>query len=425
MPPESLNSMESAPGTVLDFRRALIIALSALLALAIPTGLAFQLHVQVENGFSDFQGYYDAATIIDSGNGSHLYDLDFYNQPRLLKIMKVPGLMSRHFYIHAPFEALFFVPLARLPFATAAWVWWSFSLLCAFAAMFVMLPYLPWIRKRVELGLISVAIFVPIIATLFQGQDSLVTLLLFAICYACLVRGRYLPAGCLLAITMYKPPLALPMILLLAITSNQRWKLLAGFFATLLVLICAAIAVLGWPCVAGYPSLLSRFSTYESGHYHLSDMPNLRGLAMLSLQHFLPERIIFFVVASLSLVVLITAVWPIRKMRGKPEADPIVFSLFVTASVFVGFQEYAYDLALLYLPVLIVWNSLYMRNDNTVDRKILLYATLFLLFGSILTLTSPPIYACAILFFFIVLVRRVSLGRPRTPECVQPAEAPI
>jgi hypothetical protein len=385
----------------------LVIALAALIALAIPISLAIQLRVQVENGFSDFQGFYDAAAIIDSGSGERLYDRSLYDQPRLKDIMKVPGLTSAHYYIHAPFEALFFVPLARMPFAKAVWVWWSFSLICAFATLFVLLPYIPWIKQRLELGLVSAAIFVPIIATLFQGQDSLLTLLLFAICFASLSRGRYVLAGGALAITMYKPPLALPMILLLAITSRQRWRLLSGFFATFVLLVCAAIAALGWKCVAGYPALLSRFSTYEAGHWRLAEMPNVRGLAMLLLQHFLSEKLIFVIVATLSMVILAAAIWSVRKLNGRPEADPAVFSLFVTASVLVGFQEYTYDLALLYLPILLTWNLLYAQPQNIRDRKLMLYATMFLLLGSILSLTSPSLYACAIIIFFVLLIRQV------------------
>ena len=413
---ESVNSKESAVRAGHRQRRALTILLASLISLAIPICLAFQLHVQVENGFSDFQGFYDAATIIDSGNGARLYDRSLYDQPRLLNIMKVPGLVGRHYYIHAPFEALFFVPLARLPFATAAWVWWSFSLLCAFATVFVLLPFLPWIKAHIELGLVSAAIFVPIIATLFQGQDSIVTLLLFAICYVCLVRGRYVLAGSALAIVMYKPPLALPMILLLAITSKQRWRLLGGFLGTFALLVCASVAGLGWKCVAGYPVLLSKFSTYEAGHYHLTDMPNIRGLAILMLQNVLSEHAIFAIVAVLSMVVLSAAILPVRKLNGRPEADPLVFAIFVTASVLVGFQEYAYDLALLYLPFLLVWNWSHMKQGVLAGSKILIYSTIALLLGSILSLTGPSLYACLIILFFISLCWELFRAAPQNQQ---------
>ena len=375
----------------------------------------------MENGFSDFQGFYDAGAAVGSGNGPRLYDS--CDQPRLLNMVNAPTLVIRHCYIHAPFEALFFVPVARLPFVTATWAWWSFSLLCAFAALFVTLPFLPWIKERIELGLVSVAIFVPIIATLFQGQDSVITLLLFAICYAGLVRGRYALAGSALAVAMYKPPLVLPMILLLAIASKERLKLLAGFVTTFLLLICAAIAAVGWKCVAGYPFLLARFSTRDAGHYHIAEMPNLRGLAFLAFQRFISERSIFLIVAALSLIVLAAAIWPLRKMKGKPEADPLAFSLFVTASVLVGYQEYTYDLALLFLPVLLVWNSVYVQRQNLADRKLLLFGTMFLLLGSVFSLTAPSFYACAVLLFFILLARQLSTVPRAVSDRIEPVAA--
>ncbi|WP_162601281.1 glycosyltransferase family 87 protein [Occallatibacter savannae] len=404
---DSINSTESSASAGLSPRRVLTILLAALVALAIPASLAFQLRVAVENGFSDFQGFYDAATIIDSGDGARLYDLSLYDQPRLKNILKVPGIIVRHYYIHAPFEAIFFLPLARLPFVTAAWVWWTFSLLCAFLTLFVLLPFIASIKERIELGLVSVTFFIPTISTLFQGQDTIVTLLLFAICYRSLVRGRYTLAGCALAVAMYKPPLALPMILLLAIVSKERWKLVTGFLGTFSFLVCVAILKLGWACVAGYPSLLSRFSTYEEGHYHLADMPNVRGLATLALQHLLSERVIFVVVAVLSMAVLVLSVWAVKKIKNRPEAHPLVFSLFVAASVLVGYQEYAYDLALLYLPVLLTWDSLYQKDQNSRDRGLLTISTMLLLFGSFLSLAAAPLYACVIVFFFAVLARQL------------------
>lgn len=403
---DSMNSLESSARAGQRLRRFLTISLAALVALAIPISLAFQLRVAVENGFSDFQGFYDAATIINSGDGARLYDHSLYDQPRLKNILKLPQIAVGHFYIHAPFEAIFFVPLARLPFVTAAWVWWSFSLFCAFLTLFILLPFIPSIKERIELGLVSATFFIPIISTLFQGQDTIVTLLLFAICYRALVRGHYTAAGCALAIAMYKPPLALPMILLLAIVSKERWKLVAGFFATFSLLVSFAIFKLGWSCVAGYPSLLSRFSTYEEGHYHIADMPNVRGLTMLVFQHFLSERVIFLVVAVLSMAVLALSVWAVRKIKTRPEAEPLVFSLFVAASVLVGYQEYAYDMALLFLPVLLIWNSLYQEDPNS-HRKLLTISTSVLLLGSFLSLAAPPLFACAIVFFFAVIARQL------------------
>lgn len=420
---DSINSTAPSTSAGPSPRRLVTILLAAIVALAIPISLAFQLRVAVENGFSDFQGFYDAATIIDSGDGARLYDLSLYDQPRLKNILKVPGIVVKHYYIHAPFEAIFFLPLARLPFVTAAWVWWSFSLLCAFLTFFVLLPFIASIKERIELGLVSVTFFIPTICTLFQGQDTIVTLLLFAICYRSLVRGRYVLAGCTLAIAMYKPPLALPMILLLAVVSKERWKLVAGFLGTFTFLVCVAIFKLGWSCVAGYPSLLSRFSTYEEGHYHLADMPNVRGLATLTLQHFLSERAIFSVVAVLSMMVLTLSVWAVKKIKSRRETNPFVFSLFVAASVLVGYQEYAFDMALLYLPVLLTWNSLYRKDWDSHDRKLLTIATMLLLLGSFLSLAAAPVYACAIVFFFVVLARQLHTHSRATLGSGSPIEA--
>jgi hypothetical protein len=179
----------------------------------------------------------------------------------------------------------------------------------------------------------------------------------------------------------------------------------------------------GWKCVAGYPFLLARFSTRDAGHYHISEMPNLRGLSFLAFQHFLPERRIFLIVAALSAIVLAAAVWPLKKMGANPETNPLAFSLFVTASVLVGYQEYTYDLALLFLPVLLTWNWLYRQPQDGDDRKLLLSGTMILLLGSILSLTAPSFYACAILFFFTALARQLSTVPLALRDRIEPVAA--
>jgi hypothetical protein len=385
-------------------RRFLVIA-AALVSVAIPIALAYQVRVQIGHGFSDFQGFYGAGKIVASGNGANLYDSA--TQVRMQRAPKLPGIDTHHYYVHAPFEALLFVPFARLPFELAAWCWWSLGLLFAYAALFVLRPFLPAVQARVEWSLLSVAVFIPIIVTLIEGQDSTLTLLIFSICYVCLVRRHYGLAGGVLAIAMYKPPLALAMIVQLAISSSERLKILTGFLISCVILLLAAVATVGWACVINYPILLTRFPKVAAGHFHIEDMPNLRGLVTPILEGHASERLILAVVVVLSLVLLAVSIWAARKSSDSCESDPRVFALFVATTLLVGFQEYAYDLSLLFVSILLIWNWSSKAELNTPARRMLGYCVVFLLLGSFVVLFSPAVYTCAILFFSALLCREL------------------
>lgn len=406
--PEQYSSAPSVRG------RRLLIAVSALISLSIPIALATQLRAQLEHGFSDFQGFYGAGKIVASGRGPDLYETAVQRQMQW--VPPLPGITTFHYYVHAPFEALLFAPLARLPFATAVWVWWAFSLLCAYLALFVMRPFLPWIRRHFELGLVGVAIFIPVIATLFQGQDSNFTLLFFALCFGALSRGRYFLAGAVLAVAMYKPPLALPMILLLTVISTHRWRLLAGFVCTGVLELLAAIAAVGWKCVVNYPTLIAKFPDAGAGHYHVSGMPNIRGLITLVLEGHTSDRVILLTVVGVSIAVLAFALRAVQRASGPREAAPLVFALFVTTTLLVGFQEYAYDLSLLYLPILLAWNWWRTEEANTLNQRLVGFSAMVLLLGSFLCLASPAIYACCMVVFFIVICRELWVGGKAVPR---------
>jgi hypothetical protein len=386
-------------------RRRLLVIFSALVSVAIPIFIAFQVRVRVEHGFSDFQGFYGAGRIIDSGNGPNLYDLA--TQIRMQRVEMLKGTFTHHYYIHAPFEAILFVPFSKLPFTTAVWAWWLGSLLCAYLSLFVLCPVLPWVKAHLEVGLLSLAIFTPIEATLCQGQDSLLTLLLFAICFGSLVREQYWLAGSVLAIAMYKPPLALPMIILLVITSRKRWKILGGFAVSCVLLFFAAIAAAGWKCVLNYPLTLAKFPTVESGSFHVSEMPNIRGLVDLVLKSRASAHLILLAVIMISIVFLALAVISVRRSGGLRESHPLVFSLFIAVTLLVGFQEYTYDLSLLFIAMLLVWNWSRSEEGTTRNRRPLTYAVVFLLIASMFSLVNPPIYACAMVIFFGLMCREL------------------
>ncbi len=409
----STDIREPAVYQVSPSRQRILIFISTIISLVIPVFLAYHMRNDVALGRSDFGAFYGAGRTVASGQGAELYDPA--TQSRMQEVPTNENIRHGHYFIHAPFEALFFVPLSKLDFVPAAWCWWCFSLFCAYATLYLLRPYLSWISTRFELAILTVSLFIPLVATLFQGQDSILTLLLFAFCFTSLQRGRFWLAGGAMAVAMYKPPLALPMIVLLVITSSRRFSILMGFIGTGAILFCSSVAAEGWTCVVTYPLRLARFPNVQWGSYRVSDMPNVRGLVTLFLQQHASQRTIVLAIITISVLMMALTVRSVQKAGIKNESSPLVFALFVTVSVLVGFQEYDYDLSVLYLPILLVWNWSQTQEDRTPHRKRLTYATTVLLLASVLSLLNPPVYVCLIVVFFGLLSAKL-LSSTMTPR---------
>src|SRR5215469_12052830 len=69
----------------------------------------------IRAGYPDFTTFYSAATIVRQGQGRSLYDEALQTR---VKHEVAPGMKNQRIavpYMHAPFEALLFVPFTTLP----------------------------------------------------------------------------------------------------------------------------------------------------------------------------------------------------------------------------------------------------------------------------------------------------------------------
>jgi hypothetical protein len=397
---ETVASGASRPSGVSKRYAAVVIAL--LVCLSIDGYLAWEVRKQVSLGATDFVAFYTAGQLVSQGNGARL----FVGPPPHVTVA-YPNSDPAPF-THAPYEALLFVPFAHLNYAAAAWLWCVVNILVANLCIYLLLPDLPGVAARPELAVLAVGLFMPVLITEFNGQDSLLTLLMLSLCFKGLMRDRVALAGAALACACFKPPLAIAMFVLIVATCRGRWKFIGGFAATGCGLLLLSIAAVGWNGVAGYPAFLRRYAA-GADQYHVSDMPNIRGLTVGLLQGHASGFGITLVVAALSGLVLVVAVWAGGGSGGRFE--PLKFALFVTATVLVGFHEYAYDLVLLVVPILFLWNWSSTRGSDDPHGKWIRLVPVILVLGSILTSFKPPIYTCAVVLLFVLLCREVIRAR--------------
>lgn len=198
---------------------------------AIPIALA---------GRADFRNLYTAGYMVRTGAGHQLYD--FHLQEKVQNLVTPPlGFMP---YVYPAYTALLFAPLSLLSFRTAYGVFFAVNLLLLWISARLArdsLPHLSALWPPLPIALFLG--FFPVAIALMQGQTSILLLTFFCASFYSLQKGNPLRAGIFLGLAIFKIPIVLPFVLLMA--SWRRWRFVMGFLTG------AAAAMLAFLCVTG------------------------------------------------------------------------------------------------------------------------------------------------------------------------------
>ncbi len=397
--------------------KAGLIIITIIGSLLCQSSVAWHKRREIASGWPDFTIFYTAGKMIAAGNGNHLYDLE--TQARVegtfIPLRSTPGGFLP--YNHAPFEALLFTPLTFFSYSTAFWIWWACNLSLGYLTLFLLRPHIAHLHSHFDLVILALGVFYPILITECLGQDSVLSLLLFTICFINLTRDRAWLAGCALAITTYKPQLALFMLAILVVMSEKRWHLLAGFLATCFGLAALSVLAVGWRASIGYPQFLKNFAAGFDISL-ISDMPNLRALMYVTLNRHLSPHALTFLVNTISIVLAVAMLWAWRRQGSQVQNLPLQYALLVAAMELIGYYGFFQDMTVLLLPLLLVWNFLVAGGLGSWNRKLLALCIAYLL-CSLKVTTNPQLYACMLLIFFCSLcweMIREKTKSPRIPE---------
>lgn len=121
-------------------------------------------------------------------------------------------------------------------------------------------------EPHVDLVLLCVGAFHPLVISEAQGQDSVLSLFLFVVAFVCLRRGRDFWAGAILGLALYKPQLVLPAVFILVVASKRRGLIAAGFGVSCICVVLVSIAAVGWKAALGYPRFLTSFKAVDPNH---------------------------------------------------------------------------------------------------------------------------------------------------------------
>ncbi len=323
-------------------------------------------------GYQDFTIYYTSGLFLREGRARVLYDLGQQYQMQLT-FAHVPIRHGALPFNHPPFEALLFVPFTFLRFWPAYLVWTALSFILL-AATGILLRRFPTIRAMSP-GLIAIATlaFFPLVNGLLQGQDSVLLMFLAVLALTFLDQGADVAAGACLACGLFRPHMAIPLLLLLAV---RRWRVLVGFAGVALFLSGVSVAIMGW----GWPMTYLRFvflvEQARIGNFGPQVVPNIRGLVGSLLDPILGQRLASLLIVVLSIAVFLAAMQRIRQGR---DSLSYCFCLASVTTILISFHAHSYELTLL-LPLLLFLVATLVNPESTKVKpaQVVLFILLFL-----------------------------------------------
>ncbi|MBZ5564050.1 MAG: DUF2029 domain-containing protein [Acidobacteriia bacterium] len=326
---------------------------------------------------------YTAGYMVREGKGSKLFDLAEQARAEAATRNKRPGLMV---IVHPPFEALFFAPLARLSYASAYLVWGVINILLWTWFAYLARSFAPVPRQTFQYMLLCFTFF-PLWETLLRGQTTLVLLVLYTLTHISLRRQQDLRAGAFLGLGLSQFQLVLPFAFLFLL--RRKWRVMAGFAVSAVLLCGLSIAVVGWSGVISYLNLLVHIvrNPIERDDNAIlpADIAMVRGiLGVLVAGRGSREWITIAAIVIGGLLILFTGIlWRGMDRRQEDASQGLMFATALAVTLATVFPLHDYDLALLPLAVILAIGS--PQCSRKTPWRTILYV-------SIAALYMPPIY---------------------------------
>ena len=303
------------------------------------------------NERTDFSVTYTASRMVYLGLAPKLYDL---REQYRLKSSLLPHAEPL-IYEHPPFEALLLAPLGAQPYKTAYLIWGLINVAIWLTLPFLLRPYAPVPRDDLAYAGLWV-LFAPLGVTLFQGQSSLVVLLLFSLSFIQWKKGHDFWAGVLLGLGSFKFQFTLPFVAVFFLL--RKWRFVLGFLVSAATLAVLSLIAVGWSGIRDYIQLLSHISVGLDNQFFGSsvDMPTIAAFMQAILGKFLSSTTIALIATVTSAALILWTAWWWRKVDppGKDARSNLMFAATIVVSLVTGAHMFIHDMSPLLLAVLLV-----------------------------------------------------------------------
>ncbi len=320
----------------------------------------------ITDGHFDFRQLYTAGYIVRSGHAGELYAYDAQKAFQDTLISREQIALP---FNHLAYEALLFVPFSLLSWRKAYFAFLALQLALLAMSFRLLRPGMDNLAKVYRwLPPAMFWVFLPVAATLMQGQDSIVLLTLLSGAAASLDRGREFTAGVLVGLGLFKFQIVIPIGLLFLVW--RRWHFTAGFACSAATVGTISLRLVGLAQAKVYVQslvsmsvgLASRLDQFRYGISPIA-MPNLRGLIFgLANTRFSPLWLQAATIAASVFLFLWVAVSGPKKQRG---VDALLVA--ITTSAVVSYHFLFHDMSILLIPVAVTLNQ-FIAAEAKEDR---------------------------------------------------------
>lgn len=289
--------------------------------------------------FQDFLPSYISARLIAQRRAADLYDA----KARIDELHSiVPQATSvRLVNLYGPQVGFLFIPLARLPFLNAAFIWAAFNFTLYLACIYAVWRCLPNLRPHRAMVITVAFTFPPLFHFFVRGQFSVLILFCFTLAFLCLRNRRNWVAGVALGCMIFKPQflLAIPLILLL----SRSWSILAGLVLSSIAQLVFARLYFGPAVMHTYFGLVLHPSTWIA----VAEL-SLAPIQMHSLRSFWSLLIAWPQVAFVLYLLCSALVLGVAVIVWKSTSELVLrYSALSFAAVLVNPHLFVYDLLML------------------------------------------------------------------------------
>ena len=345
-----------------------------LLLIGIVLGLEWAIWLSVSGirlameGRVDFRNLYTAGCMVRTGHARQLYDyaheLAFQNS--LVSPQPKPML-----YLRPAYQSLSFIPFSFLPYKAAYFAFLLFNGALLAVSYRLLRPHLNSLAMVWKfLPAAMFLLFIPVIFSLIQSQDSLEFLALLALAYVALKHGHEGWAGLLAGLGIWKPQILAPLSLLFLLW--KRWRFVAGLSVTAGLCLSVSAWLVGIAQLSTYFHTLIEIKgvadTQQLSPYQYAvvvpAMPCLRGLLFTLLHAHASPGVLFVVHLLLAFLVLLLAAWLHKSTRWSSD----LFLVAITASCFVSYYLFVHDLSMVVIPIVLAMDRC-LAADSGSDRE--------------------------------------------------------
>jgi hypothetical protein len=360
---------------------------------------------------ADFAGFYYAGKILNGPAPENLYDPATQDEAYYEIFPTLRGKENLP-YIHPPFVAVVFRPLARLPYPTAYALWLVISAGLYGAGLAVTWRVMPSVPRgdRAVAFLLALTFEPFLMECWLGGQLSAFAFLCVALAFYAEEAGRPILSGLALGLCLYKPTLVILLLPMLAVA--RRWRTLLGVGLTALALALASVLTVGGEICLNYIGALRGFTGTTTGtgmirkDWKFIDLNfffrNLFGEPTTS------GKVLVLLIAAVPVIFLVISWWRLGGMLSRPSRALVfgppasagresmalyrrlVWASTVTWTMILNVYMGPYDMILVVLVVL--WTAeVFYRPGNGLEASFPTFKLLVFLVIVLSWITQRPL----------------------------------